>query len=39
MEKKMSIRTGKASVILQDRKRLPCRFHPIASGTIRHRTA
>jgi hypothetical protein len=39
MEKKMSIRMGKASVILQDRKRLPCRFHPIASGTIRHRTA
>jgi hypothetical protein len=39
MASKMSNRTGKASVILQDRKRLPCRFHPIASGTIRHRAA
>jgi hypothetical protein len=37
MARMMLIRTGKASVILQDRKRLPCRFHPVAAGTIRLR--
>jgi hypothetical protein len=37
MGKKMAISAMKRLVVLQDRKRLPSRFHPVSSGTIRHR--
>lgn len=33
----MSIAAMEQVVVLQDRKRLPARFHPVSSGTIRHR--
>jgi hypothetical protein len=37
MGKKMSIAAMERVVVLQDRKRLPARFHPVHSGTIRQR--
>jgi hypothetical protein len=37
MGKKMSIAAMERVVVLQDRKRLPSRFHPVSAGTIRHR--
>lgn len=33
----MAISAMERLVVLQDRKRLPSRFHPVHSGTIRHR--
>ncbi|MFN3507442.1 MAG: hypothetical protein ACK4ZU_08190 [Allorhizobium sp.] len=39
MEKKMAISAIQRMVVLQDRKRLPARFHPLSSGTIRKRQA
>lgn len=35
----MSIAARESVVVLQDRKRLPARFHPVHSGTIRQRKA
>jgi hypothetical protein len=37
MGKKMSIAAMERVVVLQDHKRLPARFHPVHSGTIRQR--
>jgi hypothetical protein len=37
MGKKMAISAMERLVVLQDRKRLPSRFHPVSAGTIRHR--
>ncbi len=39
MGKKMAISAMERVVVLQDRKRLPARFHPVSSGTIRQRQA
>lgn len=39
MGKKMAISAMERLVVLQDRKRLPSRFHPVSAGTIRHRAA
>jgi hypothetical protein len=39
MGKKMSISAMERVVVLQDRKRLPSRFHPVTAGMIRHRAA
>ncbi|MFN3500982.1 MAG: hypothetical protein ACK4ZJ_01880 [Allorhizobium sp.] len=39
MGKKMSISAMEHVVVLQDRKRLPSRFHPVSAGTIRKRQA
>lgn len=33
----MAISAMERVVVLQDRKRLPARFHPVSAGTIRHR--
>ena len=35
----MAISAMERVVVLQDRKRLPARFHPVSSGMIRQRQA